>query len=244
MKTTGKGIDDRMKEYEGASDFRLTTRLPLIIRVDGKCFHTLLRGADKPFDQKVIKAMADTAAELCRQIAGTRLAYTQSDEISLVVRDDNTIATQPWMDRRIQKMCSISASIAAVAFTGMYGKPALFDSRCFILPEHEVINYLIWRQQDATRNAIQMAGQSMFSHKQLHGVSCDQIQEKMFKEKGVNFNNYQTYEKRGTVIRKEEYKLFVPDESTRTRWVMDQHIPVFTKDRAYIDKLVAKAEEE
>lgn len=244
MKTPGKGIDDRMKEYEGASDFRLTNRLPLIIRVDGKCFHTLLRNAYKPFDSNVMKAMADTAAELCKQIAGSRLAYTQSDEISLVVRDDNTVATQPWMDKRIQKMCSIAASIAAVTFSDLYGRTAYFDARCFILPEHEVINYLIWRQQDATRNAIQMAGQSLFSHKQLHGVSCDKIQEKMFKEKGINFNNYQTHEKRGTVIRKEEYTLGLMDKEVRTRWVMDQNIPIFTKDREFINKLVAKAEEE
>ena len=243
MKPKGKAIDDRMKEYESASDYRLTKRLPMIIRVDGKTFHTLLRGANKPFDSNVIRSMTETAMVLCKEIAGTRLAYTQSDEISLVVRDDNAITTEPWMDKRLQKMCSIAASIAAVNFTEIYGKKAYFDARCFVVPEHEVINYLIWRQQDATRNAIQMAGQSVFSQKQLHGKSCDSIQEMLFKEKGINFNDYRTYEKRGTVIRKEDYKLFKDDESVRTRWIADQDIPVFTKDRTYIEKLVAKMEE-
>lgn len=245
-KPKGKAIDDRMKEYEAVSDYRLPKRMPLIIRVDGKAFHTLLRKAEKPFDPLVIHAMQQTAMELCRQVAGTRLAYTQSDEISLVVRDDNTLATEPWLDKRIQKMCSIAASIAAVTFTTewrLHGHSnyAYFDARCFVLPEQEVINYLIWRQQDATRNAIQMVGQAHFSAKQLHGKNCNQIQEMLFQERGVNFNDLSTACKRGSTIIK---ICRVVDGVERTMWHQDTLIPIFTKDRLYIESRVAKLEEE
>lgn len=232
---TGKSIDDRMKEYENASNFVLTNRLPMILRVDGKCFHTLLKGANKPFDKNVIKAMQQTAQKLCEEIPGTKLAYIQSDEISLVIRDDMSLVTQPWMSKRIQKICSLSASIASVTFSNVYGKDAYFDARCFILPEYEVINYFIWRQQDATRNAIQMVGQANFSQKQLHKLSCDKIQEKLFTDNGINFNSFSTVEKRGTCIIKHNY-IHSLSNTNRLYWIIDGNIPVFSKNKEYIQK--------
>lgn len=246
-KPQGKAIDERMKGYEATSDLRLPRRMPMIIRVDGKCFHTLLRKAEKPFDPLMTFAMDAAAGRLCQEISGTRLAYTQSDEISLVVRDDDSLATEPWLDKRVQKMCSVAASIAAVTFTAMYNKqPAYFDARCFVLPESEVLNYLIWRQQDATRNAIQMVGQANFSQKQLHGKNCNQIQEMLFKEKGINFNDFPERNKRGALIVKANLPYMLDDETIayRTAWDQIKKTPLFTQDRLFIGALIRKVEED
>lgn len=112
---------------------------------------------------------------------------------------------------------------------------AIFDSRVFQVPKDEVDNYFIWRQQDATRNSIQMLGQANFSHKELHCCSCNVIQEKLFSEKGINFNDINTFLKRGACIVKEEYLV---GEAKRTRWIVDKDIPIFTQDREYINRFV------
>ena len=102
----------------------------------------------------------------------------------------------------------------------------MFDSRCFNIPIEEVTNCFIWRQQDATRNAIQMLGQCNFSHKELHGKSCSAIQDMLMDQKGINFNDMPTEFKRGVCCRRDE----------DGKWVLDKEIPIFTQDRDYVDK--------
>lgn len=255
--STKASLSDRMKSYELVSDTRLTRRMPVIIRIDGKAFHTFTRGCDKPFDTILMKCMAETAKALVLEIQGCQLAYTQSDEISLLLTDYETIDTQGWFDYRLEKMCSISASIATLAFnkaisnivsdykarvlvqpnesdnrilkfwTGKQFK-AMFDSRAYNVPREDICNYFIWRQKDCTRNSIQMVGQANFSHKQLQGKSCDQIQEMLWQEKNINFNNFPIYQKRGTCIYKIGRELTV-----------DYGIPIFTQDRDFIERFVS-----
>ena len=241
----GDSLGDRMKGYENVSRYSLTRRMPAIIRVDGKAFHTLTRKLDRPFDEGFIGCMWAAAKELCEQIQGAQVAYVQSDEISVFLVDYQALDTQPWLDAGVQKMCSISASIATMAFNEFVPKSsafeklrahALFDSRVFNLPREEVTNYFIWRQQDATRNSIEATGQAHFSHKQLHGINCDQIQEMLFQQKGINWNDTPTHLKRGACIVRREFE--GPEDSIRHRWEVDQEIPVFTKDRGYIEQYV------
>jgi hypothetical protein len=130
-------------------------------------------------------------------------------------------------------------------------KLAFFDSRVFTIPDPiEVENYFVWRQQDATRNSIQMAGQSMFTHKELHGVTCNQLQEKMWAEKQVNWNDYPEGFKRGRCVVKETYMVDVPSsksgradyaqvQTERTRWNIEAP-PIFTQDRDYIRRRISK----
>ena len=118
-------------------------------------------------------------------------------------------------------------------------KGALFDARAFILPKEEVCNYFIWRQQDATRNSIQMVAQNEFSQKELHGKNCSVLQDMLMLEKGINWNDCSTVQKRGSCI----IKVAAPidDNGTiRYKWACDEEIPIFTQDRDYIDKLVFK----
>jgi tRNA(His) 5'-end guanylyltransferase len=237
-------IGDRMKSYENVTRNYLTRRIPMIIRIDGKAFHTFARGFMKPFDYVLMQSMWETTQYLCKNVEGCKIGYTQSDEISLLITDYMDIKTQSWFDKNIQKMVSVSASMATLAFNNSFRKSempwheksidkALFDSRCFVIPKEEVCNYFIWRQQDATRNAIQMVGQANFSQKQLHGKNCSQIQEMLFSDKSINFNDLPVCEKRGVCIVKEE---FTKDNAIRTRWVVDEGIPIFTQDRSYIEK--------
>lgn len=169
-------IGDRFKAYESAFDFALPPRMPMIVRVDGRAFHSL--PLKKPFDHEFGAAMTTVAAILCERSQGAVLAYTQSDEVSVVLRDDQRYESQAWFGKRLSKVVSASAAIATAVFASTDWAGATFDSRAFVLPDlNEVTNYLIWRQKDAQRNAIQMAARSRWSQKQLHGKSTADLVE-------------------------------------------------------------------
>ena len=254
-------LGDRMKNnYENITRYYLTRRMPVIIRIDGRAFHTFTRGFKKPFDDILVSTMQDIMKYLCENIQGCVLGYTQSDEISLVLTDYAELTTDAWFGNNLQKMCSVSASMATVAFnkffydnmpaeeenSGTYYKAlekgAMFDSRVFTIPKEEVCNYLIWRQQDATRNSIQSVGQANFSQKELHGKSCNKIQDMLMLQKGINWNDYSTTLKRGSCC----IKTVIQDLSTEvkggespiSKWVIDNEIPIFTQDRNYVEKLI------
>jgi len=174
-------LGDRMKaNYEDRYRFTLPRRTNVIIRVDGKAFHTYTRNCIKPFDYTLMRNMDQTAYALCTQIQGAKLAYVQSDEISILLSDYDSLETQAWFDNNIQKMCSISASIATAAFNVQRGEGARtqahFDARVFTIPEvDEVCNYFLWRSQDATRNSVQMLARSIFGHVDLQHKSTVEL---------------------------------------------------------------------
>lgn len=267
-------LGDRMKCYENVTRNYLTRRAPVIIRVDGKAFHSFTRGFKKPFDGIFVKSMQETMKYLCENIQGCVLGYTQSDEITLVIIDYEKIESCAWFDNNIQKMASISASMATLAFNkyfsanvykyiedykkehqlifieednkycntliGAIKKGAMFDSRVFTLPKEEVVNCVIWRQQDATRNSINSVGQANFSHKQLQNKSCNDVQDMLMSEKGINWNDYTTTLKRGSCCIKVPQKINdgTKQESIRNKWIIDNEIPIFTQDREYINSRI------
>lgn len=242
-------LGDRMKGYEDTFRIYLPKRTPMIIRVDGKAFHTFTRGLNKPFDYDFIECMLKTATHLCEEIQGVKLAYWQSDEISLLITDYDTLQTQAPFDKNVQKLVSIAASLATSAFNQATYRSNLayfehglgdkfkslgnFDARVFVLPKEEVCNYFLWRQQDATRNSINSVGQANFSPRELHGLNTDQVQELLFKDKGINWDSLPVLEKRGACVVKNE-----------TGWVVDRDIPIFSKDRLYINRLVNIGEDQ
>lgn len=176
-------LGDRMKRYEITSQSLLLRRSPVIIRLDGKAFHTYTRSL-KVFDEQFHQSMMYTMEMLLKNVQNCTFAYTQSDEISLLLRDWNTLETQQWFDGNVQKLVSVSASIATAAFNAdrlALGKIknfkdfGLFDSRAFNIPKEDVANYFIWRQKDAISNSIQMTGRSYFSAAQLHKQDTEAI---------------------------------------------------------------------
>jgi len=209
-------LGDRMKSYyEDRTRISLPRRTNTIIRIDGKAFHTYTRGLPRPFDQDLIDDMNATTKFLCENIQNAKMGYVQSDEISIVLTDYDKLTTDAWFDGNIQKMVSIAASLATSKFNQLRGirflqnnmhidfdkmKLAQFDARVFTIPnEEEVINYFIWRQQDASRNSISAVAQSLYSHKELHGKTTDQMQELIY-QKGQNWNDYPIGQKRGRVV--------------------------------------------
>lgn len=115
-------------------------------------------------------------------------------------------------------------------------KGAMFDARCFNIPKEEVANLVYWRQLDATRNSIQMVGQANFSQKELHGKSCNKIQDMLMLAKGINWNDFPICQKRGSCCIKEFYQ---DDSGIKSRWIIDKEIPIFKgEDRDYIEKLI------
>lgn len=257
-KITKDSLGDRMKTYEAVPKNYLTRRTPVIIRIDGCHFHTFTRSFAKPFDEFFSMAMAETMKNLCENIQNVVLGYTQSDEITLVMCDYKNIDTSAWFDNQVQKICSVSAALAtlffqrnfieqlnkwqqifpnSVEFLEKYYKAldngAYFDARCFNIPKEEVCNNLIWRQQDCVRNSIQSLSQSLYSHKELQGLNCKQLQDKMFTEKGINWNDLATYLKRGSCAIKKPRLSNINGEYGS--WTIDFNIPIFTQDRAYIE---------
>lgn len=253
-------LGKRMKTYyEAIPKTSLMRRTPVAIRIDGKAFHTFTRGFEKPFDTLLVNVMQQTTKKLCENIQNCVFGYTQSDEITLILVDYKDINTAAWFDYEVQKLCSISASMATLYFNKFFKQSveefdinsiikekevdnykllnsykralntgAMFDSRCFNIPKEEVCNLIYWRQLDATRNSIQMVGQANFSHKELQGLTCNKIQDKLITETDINWNNYPTYLKRGTSCLKKD-----------SEWVLDMNMPILKgEDRKYIEDLI------
>lgn len=199
--TDKTALGDRMKRYEAAYRSTLPRRTYTLLRVDGRSFHSYLRGAVKPFDEAFMADMDAVAEALCAEITGSVFAYTQSDEISLLVTDFASEQTEPWFGGVVAKQVSISAALAtAVLNERRPDGRALFDSRVFTLSDPvEVANYFLWRQRDAVRNSIAMAAQARFSHRELHGVSTGGMQELLWSEHGINWNDYPDGCKRGRI---------------------------------------------
>lgn len=198
-------IGNRMKDnYEDRYRIKLSRRVPVIIRLDGKAFHTLTRHCDKPFDASFQATMEFTAGYLCREIQGAQCAYVQSDEISILLTDFARLNTDAWFDYNLQKIVSISAGMASAFFSAHYlydGQIAIFDCRAFNIPKEEVTNYFIWRQQDWTRNSLQMLAQSHFSHKQLQRKNSADLHE-MLHGIDVNWADLDPVWKNGVYLRK------------------------------------------
>lgn len=231
-------LGDRMKEnYENRTRIMLPRRTNMIIRVDGRAFHTYTRNCKKPYDDDLMDDMNATAIALCEGIQGAKLAYVQSDEISILVTDYDDINTCAWFDGNLQKICSISASIATAEFNKarmlrnyvawQANKPstyptelvmANFDSRVFIIPETaEVANYFLWRCQDASRNSLQMLARSLYSHNELEGKNSSELHD-LIHAKGDNWNNLAPKYKRGRLIMKRQ--TLSGDKTIRHDWIV------------------------
>lgn len=229
MNPVQKSLSDRMKEYENIPNTRLIKRMPIMVRLDGRAFHTFTKKMDRPFDFYFMDLMNITTKYLKDNIPDCRIAYVESDEITLALFPYKTFTTEPMFDARVQKLCSVLASTATWIFNKTlnewasypildyddlpddndkakeiveeYGDKAekrafalklvngvaMFDARCWNLPREEVLNCFLWRQQDSKRNAILSAGQSWLGKKQIEGLKCPEIIDKLLEEKDIDY---------------------------------------------------------
>jgi tRNA(His) 5'-end guanylyltransferase len=252
-------LGDRMKEYERAYDISLTSRLPVIIRLDGKCFSKWTKKAEliKPFDGRLVNLMAEATVKTAEQIEGCRFGYTQSDEITFVLRNDQSLESTPWFGNRLQKICSVASSMVTHFFNkGCYfaDNPAFFDARAFLVPNiEEAINCLIWRQNDCTKNSISCATYYEIAKKRgrrtarklIHGLNQNQQQELLFSETGINWNDYPTSFKRGIGCYRETFvKIVDEEEITRSAWQVEEELSIFTRNRNFLYSVFSNKEKE
>jgi tRNA(His) 5'-end guanylyltransferase len=257
-------LGDRMKEYESRNQYFLQKRTPVCIRVDMRAGHTFTKGFIRPFDEVFGNAMIRTMEYCAKNIGNCVFAYCQSDEITFILIDYEKLETDAWFDYSTDKLCSIAASMATMAFNKFFeesveewcmenfflgnepnykqwlepyhiakNKGAMFDARCFNIPKEEVCNLIYWRQLDATRNSIQMVGQANFSHAELQNKSCNDIQDMLHEQKGVNWNDYPTRWKRGVAC----YR--VKDFDEWGGWEVDYEMPILKGDnRSYVENMI------
>lgn len=222
-------LSDRMKAYESASNYILPYNLPIVVRIDGNCFHTVTKGLDKPFDEVFLKVMQNTTSFLVEDIQGCEFGYVESDEISLVIKNNFESA---YFNNRVEKLCSILASKATVKFNeylryegallaesgqdrkaekiaNMLNQSPIFDCRCFIVPQYDLPNYILHRVRDAYRNCVNSYGQSQFSHNQLLNLKQSQVIDKL-KERNVDWKKVDEFHKYGTMF----VKFATGDETT------------------------------
>ena len=257
-------LGQRIKDqYENRTRYFLPRRTYTLLRLDGKAFHTYTRGLQRPFDKGLSEDMDSAIIAMLPEIQGAVFAYTQSDEISILLTDFEKPATSAWFDGNIQKMTSVAASIMTAEFNKQrlirefakfnvsmkWDNLAYFDCRAFTIPDRiEVMNYFRWRQQDCVRNSVSMVAQSHFSHKELHGKSQSDMHE-MLHQKGVNWaTDFTDGEKNGRVILKEEYMIPETEQNSswvscakRTRWV-SKGAWVFTKDEGRLLNIIPQYE--
>ncbi len=220
----GTPLGDRMKGYENVNRNYLPRRTYTLIRVDGRAFHTYTRTLDRPYDVDFMNCMKSVMVNLYRHCQNFKLAYVQSDEVSVLLSDFDQLNTEPWFGGNIQKIASITASVATSAFNNAVritdqrrvsngqepkfvdhnGLPlvdAMFDSRVWTIPEQpEVANYFQWRWRDAVRNSRQMLGQAHFSQRELNGINTSDLLDKLVEEKGVNWHDEPEDFKYGTFL--------------------------------------------
>lgn len=202
-------LGNRMKSnYEDRARHYLTRRTPVIVRVDGRAFHTFTRNCQRPFDPDIIRIMVAAARAVFNDAQGCKLAYVQSNEASFVLTDFDTLETRAWFDYNKSKIESIAASIMTAVFNTHWqcsnlqkgDGVAIFDARAFNIPENEVANYFLWRAKDWHRNSIFMYARAHFSHTALDGKNQDDIHE-MLHAAGKNWmTDLSDVERNGTFL--------------------------------------------
>lgn len=258
-------LGDRMKDYEAVWDVSMMKRVPVVVRLDGKGFSRLTKRMkfEKPFDQWFVSAMSDTMVAVASKVQGCVLGYTQSDEISLVLINDQSLDAEPYFGNRVLKIASITASMATARFNRLIAKldpnvdeEACFDARPFCVPDRvEAMNALIWRQQDCVRNSIlsaayygigKKAGRKT-AQKMMHGLDTSKLQELMFQEIGVNWSTaYPPELKRGIVTYRKKFEIETPNgKAMRQKWIIEG-APVFQSDegKAWLLSLMSPQKED
>lgn len=244
-------LKDRIESYRNSADYKLVARLPIIIAVNGRGFSKFTSLLDKPYCQKLADGMCATMLKLCHEVDGTLFAYHHNDEIVMVVRNDQTLETEPWYDNRVQKICSITSAIATLRFrnyldtvdVNYVGEP-VFSSQIFIVPNiMEAINTIVFKQQQNFHTSIQFACFYELLKKydkntikeMLHGLSVDEKVDLLRQECEVDFNEYPNSFRRGSAC----YKVpkVVDEGMMKNKWIVNPELPIFTKDTSFLSNI-------
>jgi tRNA(His) 5'-end guanylyltransferase len=219
-----------MKSYEESYKMVLPSNGYYILRADGRAFHTFTSRFGRPWDTRIRAAMDQTTMALCKDIAGSAFAYTQSDEISVLFVAGQQEKTEPHFGGVVQKIVSTAAATATLTFNCALDKVdpeyeinnfvPTFDARVFHLPSaDEVANYFIWRQRDAIRNSIQAAARSVASHKECQGKRAVDLKQLYLAKTGKRWEDIDMGERQGYVAIKVEHPF---EDYIRHSWEVHQ----------------------
>jgi tRNA(His) guanylyltransferase len=245
-------LKDRIVSYQEASDYKLLPRLPLIITVNGRAFSKGTGLLDKPYCSKFAECIFSTTLRLCSEVEGALFGYQHNDEIVIVARNDQSPETTPWYDNRVQKICSVTSSIATMHFNNcattidlnLMGEP-VFTSQVFAAPNlAEAINTIIYKQQSNFHTSIQFACFYELLNKKydkhtikemLSGLSIDDKINLLQQECGVDFNGYPAPFRRGIAC----YKVptIVEGDVMKNKWFVNQDIPIFTREQSFLSNI-------
>ena len=252
---------NRQKKYEEVFRQKLVFGEPIVIRCDGKAFHNVCKKMKKPFDDFFINTMQKAMFWSAKDIQNCKLGYVQSDEITFVCIIDDIMKTEAFYDNEVSKIISIISSKVTKNFIKAFYEnlyalklnPNLFkevvnikiyedklfetefDCRVMNIPKWDTLNNVIWQQQDASRNSILLLGQSYFTHDELYKKNLSQIQDMLMLQKGINWNDLETYKKRGTCCYKKEIKILnkkTNQMKTKSKWYLDLDMPILTEPNA------------
>ena len=220
-----KNLKEKCEFYRSLTDYKLMPNSYVLAMVDGHCFSKMIKNKfDKPFDDMFIKMMNETAKYLCENIQGAKFAYTQSDEISILITDFDTPMTDSFFGFRLCKMQSLIAAMATAKFNQIYVKLVndykgfnlkkfdmkeyptyTFDCKVWTVPNaNDAYAWFLYRQTDCIKNSKAQTAQAYLSHKSLVGLTSDEMIIKLKDEKGIDWNKFENDKKYGRVIKKVE----------------------------------------
>lgn len=244
-------LKDRIASYQEASDHKLLNRVPLVISINGRAFAKSTELLDKPYCPKFAECILSTALRMCSEIDGVLFAYQFNDEIVVIVRNDQSIETAPWYNNNLQKICSVTSSIATLHFNkcsnaidlNMVGDP-VFTSQVFMVPNiMEAINVMVHKQQQNFHVAVQNATFYELLKKydkntikeMLSGLSVDEKIDLLHQECNIDFNDYPIHFRRGAAC----YKVpkIVSDGTMKNKWIFNVDLPIFTKDQSFLSNI-------
>lgn len=253
-------LAQRQKQYEACSDFSLIQRTPVIVRVDGSHFHTLTKNLPKPFCASFQYLMHNVMLYCAPEIQGLVLCYHQSDEITFILRNDQSLEAEPLYNNRIQKIISIIAAKTTLGFNKLLQTiepkldlvgEAIFDCRVFLVPDlTEACNNLVWRQQDCMKNSLSGASQAALADKFGKRTALKLLHKKVFSEKkqllleqcNIDFDNYYSSAfRRGAIVCKVPTLLPLlgkEEKILRDKWTLNTDLPIFTEDKDYLASIL------
>ncbi len=244
-------LKDRIDSYQEASDYKLINRLPIVININGRSFSKLTSLLDKPYCPKFAECILSTMLRVCTEVEGAVFAYQHNDQIVVVARNDQSQETAPWYDNKVQKIASVTASIATMHFNkcaeaidlNLMGDP-VFISQVFAVPSlGEAVNTMIHKQQQNFHVSIQAACFYELLKKydkntikdMLSGLSIDEKIDLLRQEASVDFNEYPLVFRRGSACYKTPKVL--EDGTMKNKWAVNPDLPIFTKDQSFLSNI-------
>lgn len=248
-----RSLKERIQSYQEITDYKLLSKIPTVIVLNGRSFEKVTSLLDKPFSKDFMDALCATTLKLCSEVEGCILGYCFNDEIVLILKNDQSIDTQPWYNNNIQKICSISSSIATQHFNNYVNSldlniinDALFTSNVFNLPNNnEISNFLIYKQQSNFYLSVHFAIFYELLNKgygkpeikdMISNLSNDEKISLLYQECNIDFNDYHSSFRKGVAF----YK--VPNIKNgiidKNKWFVNSDLPIFTTDHSFIMNIV------